>query len=248
MKRYIKLFWAGLTGILSAIANWITTVLGMTDDSKYGKFIRRVVGTCFAMLVLIFTGAVLWAVGEEVWRKLDCDWFKAEEIDYYGNEELSREISFHEGYAKDGYLFNRDNKKVLKNICWIAKPLGEDSLVCYSNGEKRGYFNMYTGDVVIKPQYRHAWIFSEGLASVEDNGWIKFIDNTGKVVIDNHIRYVPSMDGYVFHNGHCVIHNKKGDRLGLMNKEERPLWLLSIRALNRLTPSGLSAMERKSLC
>ena len=111
MKRYIKLFWVGLTGILSAIANWITTVLGMTDDSKYGKFIRRVVGTCFAVLVLIFTGTVLWAVGEEVWRELDCDWFKAETIDYYGNEELSREISFHEGYAKDGYLFNRDNKK-----------------------------------------------------------------------------------------------------------------------------------------
>ena len=159
MKRYIKLFWAGLTGILSAIANWITTVLGMTDDSKYGKFIRRVVGSCFALMIFIFTGSVLWAVGEEVWRKLDCDWFKAEEIDYYGNEELSREISFHEGYARDGYLFNRDNKKVQKNISWIAKPLGEDSLVCYSNGEKRGYFNMYTGEVIIKPQYRHAWIW-----------------------------------------------------------------------------------------
>ena len=61
--------------------------------------------------------------------------------------------------GRDGYLFNRDNKKVLKNISWIAKPLGEDSLVCYSNGEKRGYFNMYTGEVIIKPQYRHAWIW-----------------------------------------------------------------------------------------
>lgn len=236
MKHYIKLFWAGLTGIFSAIANWITTVLGMTDDSKYGKFIRRVVGTCFAVLVLIFTGAVLWVVGEEVWRKLDCDWFNAVQIDYYDNEELSREISFHKGYAKDGYLFNRDNKKVLKNICWIAKPLGEDSLVCYSNGEKRGYFNMYTGEVVIKPQYCHAWIFSDGLASVEDNGWIKFIDHTGKVVIDNHIRYIPGKDGYVFHNGHCVIHNEKGDRLGLMNKEGETV----------LTPEYLSVIPADS--
>ena len=62
MKRYIKLFWAGLTGILLAIANWITTVLGMTDDSKYGKFIRRVVGTCFASVVLVFTIAILWMI------------------------------------------------------------------------------------------------------------------------------------------------------------------------------------------
>lgn len=219
MKRYIKLFWAGLTGILSATANWITTVLGMTDDSKYGKFIRRVVGTCFAALVLVFTSAILWAVGEEAWRRIGYDWFRPEKIDWYDNQELSREISFHDGYGSDGYLFNRDNKKVLKNVYWVAKPLGDDSLVCYSNGEKRGYFNLFTGEVVIKPQYRHAWIFSDGLASVEDNGWIKFIDQTGKVVIDNHIRYIPGKDGYVFHNGHCVIHNDKGTRLGLMNKE-----------------------------
>ena len=58
MKRHIKLFWSGLTGILSAVANWITTILGMTDDSKYGKFIQRVVGTCFATLVLVFTFAI----------------------------------------------------------------------------------------------------------------------------------------------------------------------------------------------
>ena len=45
MKRYIILFWHGLTGILSSIAEWFTVVLGMKDDSKYGKVIRRTVGT-----------------------------------------------------------------------------------------------------------------------------------------------------------------------------------------------------------
>lgn len=219
MKRYIKLFWAGLTGILAGISNWITTILGMNDDSKYGKLIRRVVGTCFATLVLIFTVAILWSFGNEVQRRIDCDWFKPEKIDWYDNVTLSRNLTYHEGYGYDGYVFNNDRKKILKNISWIAKPLGNDSLVCYSDGKKRGYFNMFTGEVVIKPQYRHAWIFSEGLASVEDNGWIKFIDQTGNVVIDKPIRYISGKDGYVFHNGHCVIHNERGDRLGLMNKE-----------------------------
>ena len=32
-------------------------------------------------------------------------------------------------------------------------------------------------------------MFSEGLAGVEENGFIKFIDATGKVVIDNGLVY-----------------------------------------------------------
>lgn len=47
MKRAIILFWKGLTGIISATAEWFTVILGMKDESKYGKFIRRVVGGCF---------------------------------------------------------------------------------------------------------------------------------------------------------------------------------------------------------
>ncbi len=55
-----------------------------------------------------------------------------------------------------------------------------DSLICYSDGKKRGYFNMFTGKPVIEPKYSHAWIFSDGLALVDDGGWIKFIGASGK--------------------------------------------------------------------
>ena len=41
MKRAIILFWKGLTGIISATAEWFTVILGMKDESKYGKFVRR---------------------------------------------------------------------------------------------------------------------------------------------------------------------------------------------------------------
>ena len=54
MKRAIILFWKGLTGIISATAEWFTVILGMKDESKYGKFIRRVVGGCFATHFLCF--------------------------------------------------------------------------------------------------------------------------------------------------------------------------------------------------
>ena len=57
MKRAIILFWKGLTGIISATAEWFTVILGMKDESKNGKFIRRVVGGCFAFIMFVFACA-----------------------------------------------------------------------------------------------------------------------------------------------------------------------------------------------
>lgn len=83
---------------------------------------------------------------------------------------------------------------------------------------------MYNGEVVIEPQYSHAWIFSEGLASVDDNGWIKFIDSSGKTIINLNIPYIPGTEGYVFHNNHCAVHNDRRDRFGLIDKKGN--WVL----------------------
>ena len=77
---------------------------------------------------------------------------------------------------------------------------------------------MFTGKPVIEPKYDHAWIFSDGLASVDDGGWIKFIDASGKVVIDQ-IPYVSEAEGYVFHNNRCIVHNEHCDRFGLLDKQ-----------------------------
>ena len=60
-----------------------------------------------------------------------------------------------------GYIYNiRTGKKSLKHVAWIAKPTDKDSLICFSDGKKRGYFSKNTGKVVIEPKYSHAWIFS----------------------------------------------------------------------------------------
>lgn len=125
MKRYIILFWHGLTGIFASIAEWITIVLGMKDDSKYGKFIRRVVGTCFAMLVSVFTMVSLWSVGENIWRMTICELIKPDKIDWYNNKELSSLITYHEDdYGNNGYLFNQDNKKSFKGCRMDSETFG----------------------------------------------------------------------------------------------------------------------------
>lgn len=233
MKRAFILFWHGLTGILTGIANWFTVILGMRDDSKYGKFLRRVVGTCFAFMVLLIAIAASVGFCEGMYDKLKADRYFNES--YYNQQYISRNSTYFSRFDEGGFVKTADGKKTITGIKWIAKPLGMDSLICYSDGKKRGYFNMFTGKPVIEPQYNHAWIFSDGLASVDDDGWIKFIDASGKVVIDPKIPYISGTDGYVFHNDRCIIHNDRRDRFGLIDKQGK--WVLKPEYFS-IYPSG----------
>lgn len=70
MKRAFVLFWHGFTAILASIASWFTTILGMNDDSKYGKFIRRVVGSSFAVIMVMLTAAVVYSVCHAFYEEL----------------------------------------------------------------------------------------------------------------------------------------------------------------------------------
>lgn len=217
------MFWRGLTGILAGVANWFTVILGMRDDSKYGRFIRRVVGGCFTLVVLMLTAAMAWSFYLYMKEEFGRDMYSDEDSHY--DQYVSRNVTFYADLCgSDGYVETAEGKKTLTGIQWIAKPLGHDSLVCFSNGKARGYFNMFTGEPVVRPRYRHAWIFSEGLAAVDDQGWIKFIDSSGKVAIDPQIPYRPGADGYVFRGGHCVMPGERRDRLGLIDRQGR--WAL----------------------
>ena len=183
----------------------------------------------------MLAAAVIYGVGKAFYEELPRDVRFGD--DYYDSQYISRNATYYSKayWDEDGYIRTHDGKKTITGIKWIAKPLGMDSLICYSDGKKRGYFNMFTGKPVIEPQYDHAWIFSDGLASVDDGGWIKFIDASGKVVIDLKIPYMPGTDGYVFHNDRCIIHNDRRDRFGLIDKQGK--WVLKPEYFS-IYPSG----------
>ena len=99
-----------------------------------------------------------------------------------------------------------------------------DSLAVFCSENKRGYYNMYTGEIAIPAQYRRAWIFSEGLAAVQKNGNIGFIDHQGNVVIDFRFPYHGNpLTDFVFDDGHCVVANSEG-KCGVIDK--RGKWLI----------------------
>lgn len=93
-----------------------------------------------------------------------------------------------------------------------------DSLSVYCTEGKRGYYNAYTGEVAIEAQFRRAWVFSEGLAAVQKNGMVGFIDHKGNTVIPFRYPYHGNpLSSFMFKNGHCVAADTTG-KCGVINK------------------------------
>ena len=213
-KEFFTVMWRGVCQAFG----WFFGLFGYKRDGKFAKCVWGLFATSATIVVTIIAGAFIYSLWIEAnrWKERH---HECNDPDCYENLYISQDIYYHncdEGY---GYIYNiHTGEKFAKHIAWIAKPLGKDSLVCFSNGKKRGYFNKYTGKVVIEPKYNRAWIFSDGLASVEEDGYIKFIDTTGKVVIDKQVPYLPDMGGYVFHGGHCIVNTDGGKHYGLMDK------------------------------
>ena len=215
-RLFFTVLWSGVRQALG----WFLGLFGYKRDGKYAKCVWWLFATSAAVIMGIIAVTLVCIVGEDV-----CNWYgrqhwKCDAPYCYENTFISRDIYFHNHDDGKGYIYNiHTGEKFLKHVAWIAKPTDGDTLVCFSDGKKRGYFCKNTGKVVIQPKYRHAWIFSDGLASVEENGYIKFIDALGKVVIDKKMAYIPDMEGYVFHGGYCVVDTDDGEQCGLMDKK-----------------------------
>lgn len=214
-RMFFTVLWRGLCQALG----WFFGLFGYKRDGKFAKCVWGMFATSGAIIMAFFALVIICAGVEVAYEH----WFKGHDCDdeyCYHSEYVSRDIYFHNTEDGKGYIYNkRTGEKLIKHIAWIAKPTGKDSLICFSDGKKRGYFSKNTGKVVIEPKYSHAWIFSEGLASVEEDGYIKFIDGTGKVVIDKKMAYIPDMQGYVFYGGYCVVDTDDGEQCGLMDKK-----------------------------
>lgn len=213
VKMFFTVMWRGLCQAL----RWFMELFGYKGEGKWTKCVWRMFATSMTIIITSFVVIFVWALGESIYEK-----YYKEVCCYDPNcahaVYISRNVYYHDVDDGHGYIFNcHTGEKTVKHVQWIATPDGKDSLVCFSNGKKRGYFSKNTGKVVVEAKYDHAWIFSDGLASVEENGFIKFIDGTGKVVIDKKMSYNPHLEGYIFHGGYCVVNAENGNLCGLMD-------------------------------
>lgn len=212
-KMFFSVLWRGICQVFG----WIQCLFGYKREGKFAKCVWGLFAVSGTVIVTFIAGAMIYAMYMEIrprFRQYVCDG-----EDCYCNTHISRNVFMHDhGDGKAWVKNTLTDKKTLTGIAWISKPLGEkDSLIVYSDGKKRGYFNKFTGEVAIPAKYKHAWAFSDGIASVEEDGLIKFIDTKGNQVFERTFGYNPNHDGYVFHGGYCIIDEDQDHKYGLMN-------------------------------
>lgn len=126
--------------------------------------------------------------------------------DSYYEEELSERISVI-SYGDKKKLVNTETGQTLitdLEVDWIRT--GKDSLAVFAKDDKRGYFNVNTGEIIVPLTYKHAWVFSEGLAGVVQNDLVGFINPKGELVIPCRYPYRGNaLTEFVFEHGRCVV-------------------------------------------
>lgn len=206
-------------GFFSTVGKGFRWFLGLFGRGQKGKG-AKVLWAVFAVSITICVAVHALRLVLEVVQSYRFDYRYEQRKIREGGRYVSDVVGYATDYNREqGFIFDkRTGEKLLDGIEWIALPLGNDSLVCYSDGKLRGYFNANDGKVVIKPKYRHAWVFSNGVAGVEEDGYIKFIDATGRVVLDKGMIYDSRRHGYVFSNGYLMAESKESGLYGLMDK------------------------------
>ena len=141
---------------------------------------------------------------------------------YYNDTRLSDDVTVRYYYNKQEYkVYNRQLGRItLKDVDNVVKASEGDSLTVFFRGKLRGFLDVNTGYEVIPAQYKHAWVFSEGLAAVVDeSGKIGFINKDNEVVIPFQYSYRKNMPvDYYFSNGYSVMTDERG-ACGMIDKE-----------------------------
>lgn len=224
-KVTIKEFFATFFGGIWQAIKWIVGMLGYKDGTTFGKVVKCIFAVCVTSLLLLFTGCVLYAFATDVvyskWiypHTEHCSW---------DERHISNYVTFQTSYYhKTGRVYDTNQKKViLEDVDWVVMSDDKDSLAVFARNGKRGYIDRFTGKIAISEIYTRAWIFSEGLAAVEKDGELLFIDHSGRVVIDKDFQVHFDDPKYVFKNGYCMLKDPVTGKMGLIDKSGN--WVLN---------------------
>lgn len=143
---------------------------------------------------------------------------------------LSRDVVYKDfpnvrgkGYVENLYTGNKTVEHVewVRPICSIIDA--PDTLAVFSRfeegrGSRKGYLNIYTGEVVLPDIYKHAWNFKAGDHAVVclENDSLYVIDRSGKFKSKGFKSTNQLKFGFVFNDGLCIMENNDG-KFGLIN-------------------------------
>lgn len=156
---------------------------------------------------------------------------KAEMVqqEWHGHS-LSRDVVYKDypsvrgkGYVENLYT----GKKTVENVEWVRTICeiidAPDTLAVFSRfekgrGSRKGYLDIYTGDVVIPDIYKHAWNFKDGKHAIVcmANDSLYVINRMGKVISKGFKSSHQLKFGFVFNDGLCIMESNDG-KFGLIN-------------------------------
>lgn len=207
---------------LKRAARWVARMFGYKAENKFARVLWYVFATCASIIVLFIVIVLVVNLIDGIRDYQYRVEYRHQQNDPaylhdYDNEYLSADIIYHDGYPS--YLYHTiEKRRTLSDIQWICQSSDGDSLAVCCIDNERGYFNRYSGEMAISPQYDKAWVFSEGVACVM-RGWrMAVIDHQGKVLFEKSFPYKEGVNSYCFHNGLCPMSDGDG-KLGLINKE-----------------------------
>ncbi len=216
LKLFCTVVWRSFRQVMRRLAR----LFGYEASDRYMKNIWKVTVGCMCTVITIFSLMFLYVFVDEIvmdeWyrvaRRVACIGTPSEE------SHLSNHITFKKYGNKTRIVNEVTGEVIMKNVENVVTPADKsDTLAVFFKDDKRGYLNRNTGKVVIPAKYSSAWIFSEGLAAVVEEGELKFIDHCGNTVISK--GFEPSFmdDSYVFKNGYCFVRDKKSGLLGAID-------------------------------
>lgn len=241
-KITFKDFFATMFGGIWQAVLWIMGLFGYKDDSSFGKVIKRIFASCITILAVLITCCAVYSflyeiVYKELVRPLTSDY--AWETRYIGNNIAFKSML----YSDDNRIYDMNTGDVLLDeVDWVVTSSDNDSLAVFARKGKRGYINRFTGEIVIPETYSRAWVFSEGLAAVEKDGELLFIDHSGKVVIDKDFQVYSDNPRYAFQKGYCIIMNPVNGKMGLIDRNGN--WALEAVYDNMFNNEGFWQVEK----
>lgn len=187
------------------------------EQPKKKKFFKRFV---IFLVVAAVLGIAAWLIYKAYQDKYEYTYYYE-----YGDVPSDAYVSYSRGTSN---IVNPTTKEVIvKDIDWCHYSSNNDEapIVLFAKEGKRGFCNIETNEVIVPPTtYTKAWIFSEGLAAVEKDGYIGFVNTKGKVAINFKFSYRGNpLSEFVFHDGHCVVADSS-NKIGVINN--RGKWVV----------------------
>lgn len=103
----------------------------------------------------------------------------------------------------------------------------KDSITVFRQKGKRGFLNIYTGEIIIPAQYNKAWVFSEGLGAAVKDGKLGFVNKRGETIIPFQYgcsnQWKDQVD-FLFKNGYCTVFEPTTGKQGLIDKSGK--WVI----------------------